>query len=200
MSGNYNRKDRFYLKAKEEGLRSRAVFKLKELDQKRHLIRPGFKVLDLGAWPGGWLEESVELVGPSGLVVGIDLKEIDEFGNANIQTLQGDVGDQSTLEGALKIAGSKFDLVLSDMSPKLTGIKEVDRYAAVNCAELALNAAKFALKPEGALVLKVFKSNETEEFVKNLRPLFNKVVREELKSSRNTSTEYYLVAIGFKSA
>lgn len=200
MSSQYNRKDHFYRQAKEQGARSRAFFKLKELNQKHALIKTGYKVLDLGAWPGGWLQESAELVGAGGKVVGIDLKPIDELGAATIQTIAGDASDKDVLARALEFSGSKFDVLLSDMSPKLSGIKEVDRAAALDCAEIALNAAKVALKLQGAMVLKVFKSNEAEQFVKTLRALFNGVMREELKASRNSSNEFYLVATGFKAA
>lgn len=198
MSGHYERKDHFYQRAKDEGARSRAVFKLRELNQKYKLIKQGYKILDLGAWPGGWLEVAAELSGASGLAVGIDLKELEDFGRPNIKVITGDVADRALIEQACQFAGGQFDLVQSDMSPKLSGIKEVDRMAATACAELAFDAAKIALRTEGALVIKLFKSNEAELFVKSMRPVFNNVVREELKSSRKSSTEFYLVALGYK--
>ncbi len=198
MSSTYNRKDHFYQKAKDEGYRSRAAYKLIELDKKYQLLRPGIKVIDLGAWPGGWLQVVSERLGAGGIVVGIDLVEIDEVGVPNVKTLTGDVSDEANLDKAKELAGGSFDLVLSDMSPKLSGIKEADRYGAVACAELALFAAQKLLNTEGNLVIKVFKSNETEAFVKTCRPLFNKVIRAELDSTRKTSNEFYIVCLGLK--
>ena len=198
MSGTYDRKDHFYKKAKEEGFASRAAYKLLELDKRFQLLKQGFRVIDLGAWPGGWLQVVSGKVGQNGMVIGIDLVPIDDFGIPNVKTITGDVGDEDKLLEAQLIAGGKFDLVLSDMSPKLSGIKEADRYAAVHCAELALFAAGKLLNKGGNLVIKVFKSNETEAFVKTCRPLFNKVTRSELDSTRKTSNEFYLVCLGFK--
>ena len=198
MSGKYNRKDHFYQKAKEEGFKSRAAFKLIELDKKYHLLVPGYKVADLGAWPGGWLQVASERVGAIGIVVGIDLVKIDDLERSNVKTIQGDVRDEAILKSAQELAGGQFDIVLSDMSPKLTGIPEADSVGAVACAELALYAAKLLLKKQGNLVIKVFKNNETEIFVKTCRPLFNKVVRSELDSTRKTSNEFYLICQGLK--
>lgn len=196
--GKYDRKDHFYNKAQAEGYRSRAAYKLIELDKKYKLIKRGYAVSDLGAWPGGWLEVAAKRVGPGGVVVGVDLKEIDDISDSRIVTVEGDVRDDETI-GALKSkAGRLYDVVLSDMSPKLTGIKSVDRVGAVGCAELALWAAQQILRDGGNLVIKLFKSNEAEEFVRSSRPLFQKAERCELKSTRKTSTEFYGVFLGFK--
>lgn len=200
MAGRYNRKDHLYNKAKSEGYRSRATFKLEEIDASFGILKPGFKVIDLGAWPGGWLQFASKRVGASGLVVGIDLVEIEELGLSNVKTVTGDVRDLEEILSNLKLLDTKFDLVLSDMSPKLSGIKEVDRFGSVACAELALWAATKVLKSGGNLVIKVFKSSETDAFVKSFRPMFNKVVRSELDATRKTSNEYYLVGFGFKSS
>lgn len=197
MSGSYDRKDHFYNLAKSEGFRSRASFKLKELNKKYGLLKPGFKVADLGAWPGGWMQVASQAVGRRGLVVGIDLVEIEDFGQDNVKCITGDVRDDEVIAKAKEMAGGAFDLILSDMSPKLSGIKEVDRYGAVGCAELALWASSQLLKEGGSIVIKVFKSNETEEFIRELRKHFKKVVRSELDSTRKTSNEFYV--IGFDS-
>lgn len=197
MSGSYDRKDHYYNLAKEQGFRSRAAFKLKELNTKYKLIRPGYKVVDLGAWPGGWMQVAAKAVGSRGLVVGIDLVEIEDFGENSVRCITGDVREDSVIQQAKDFAPDGFDLVLSDMSPKLSGIKEVDRYGAVGCAELALWASQQLLRPGGTIVIKVFKSNETEQFIKELRKSFSKVVRSELDSTRKTSNEFYV--IGFQS-
>ncbi len=198
MSGNYNRKDHLYKKAKDDGHRSRAAYKLLEIDQKHKILRYGSKILDLGAWPGGWLQIAASKVGPRGLVVGIDLKEIEDFGEPNVRVLQGDVRDKESLEAMLELAGGKYDTVISDMSPKLTGIKEVDSAQTVGCAELALWVAQQTLKHGGSFAVKLFKAAGADEFVKSTRPYFNKVVRLELKSTRKTSNEFYVVGLGFK--
>lgn len=183
--------------AKDEGRRSRAFFKLAEIDRKYRLIAPGFKVADLGAWPGSWMEYALEKVGSKGLVVGIDLAEMQPFNQDNAKTIQGDLYKPETSQAALEVAGSKFDLVISDMSPKLTGIKEADRLSAVGLAELAVYLCKPLLKPKGNLVMKVFKCGETDEFIKNCRKQFDKLVRMELESTRKTSNEYYAIGLGF---
>jgi 23S rRNA (uridine2552-2'-O)-methyltransferase len=198
MPGTYNRKDHFYQKAKEQGLRSRAAYKLLELNDKHHLFRPGFRVLDLGAWPGGWLQVAAEKVGHTGLAVGIDLVPIEPLGQPQAKTLTGNAKDPALLTEALHLAGGQFDAVLSDMSPKLSGIKEADRAAAIECAQIALDVCRLALKAGGQLVIKVFKSPETEVFVKKMRSIFNKVTRSELDSSRKTSSEFYIIGHGYK--
>lgn len=196
MSGGYNRKDHVYKKAQAEGRRSRAYYKLADLQDKFRIIKTGDRVLDLGAWPGGWLEYAASLTGGSGKVVGIDLKEIDPFPNPVITTITGDVRDDEARDAAREIAGGSFDVVLSDMSPKLTGIKTVDRTAAIGLAELAFWVCEQMGRPGANFVIKVFKGNETEEFVKIVRPRFNRLVREEVKSTRKTSTEFYIVGLG----
>jgi 23S rRNA (uridine2552-2'-O)-methyltransferase len=198
VSSSYDRKDKYYNLAKEQGFRSRAAFKLKELDKKYKLLERGFKVADLGAWPGGWMQVAAQTVGPRGLVVGIDLAEIEEFQDDNVLTIVGDVRDEEVILKAKEAASGYYDLVLSDMSPKLIGIKEADRAGAVGCAELALWACEELLKTDGTLVIKVFKNNETDEFVKVMRKSFTKIVRSELETTRKTSDEYYCLGFGFK--
>lgn len=198
MAGRYNRKDSFYQKAQASGYRSRASYKLIELHQKYNLIKRGFNIVDLGAWPGGWLQVAAKKTGPDGLVVGIDLVEIEAFKEKNIKTIAGDAREDEVITKALSFTDGPFDLLLSDMSAKLTGIKDVDRIAALGCAELALWGAGALLKQGGAFVCKVFKSNETEEFYRSTRKYFSKLIRTELKSTRKTSNEFYLVGFGFK--
>jgi 23S rRNA (uridine2552-2'-O)-methyltransferase len=198
MAGQYERKDHLYNKAKEEGFRSRAAYKLQELDQRHHILKPGFKIIDLGAWPGGWLQVAAQRVGETGKVVGIDLTAIEPLPNRNVTIITGDVRDEPNIEAAKAAAGGEFDVVLSDMSPKITGIREVDQAASVSCAELALWVAGSVLRREGTLVAKVFKGNDTELFVRRARTLFNKIVRAELDATRKTSSEFYLIGLGFK--
>ncbi len=198
MSGGYNRTDHLYRKAKEEGFRSRAAYKLIELNKRFKAIGPGSRVLDLGAWPGGWLQVAADLVGSSGVVVGIDLVAIEPLPFPQVRLITGDAADEDVQSQAFGIAGGKFQAVLSDMSPKLTGIKEADRAATIGCAELAFHIATKTLENDGTLIIKLFKSNEAEQFVKMIRPMFNKVSRSELDATRKTSNEFYVVGSGFK--
>ncbi len=198
MSGKYDRKDSYYNKAKDAGLRSRAYFKLEDINKKHHLFKPGSKVLDLGAWPGGWLEYTAKCVGRNGLAVGIDLQAIDPIGLDQVKLICGDARDEDNIEQLEALAPDKYDVLVSDMSPKISGIKEADRMAAAGLIELALWIAGRLLKPGGSFVAKAFKSNECEEVYRAARPTFKKLHREELKSTRKTSTEYYLVGLEYK--
>ena len=195
MSSNYNRKDHLYQKAKDEGYRSRAAYKLKEIQATYKIIRPDFHVLDVGAWPGGWTQVALEYLGPKGTVTGIDLQAVDPIDDPRCHLIAGDARDLDTLLGTSE---PRFDCVISDMSPKLTGIKEADQAGTVACAELALYVAQQYLTQGGSLVAKVFKGGQVEGFVKSARPMFNKVVRSELASTRNSSNEFYVIGLGFK--
>jgi 23S rRNA (uridine2552-2'-O)-methyltransferase len=199
MAGSYNRKDHLHQKAKEEGFRSRASYKLQELQKKYSVIKNGNKVLDLGCWPGGWLQVASKLVGPHGLVVGIDLVETEPLYLNNVVTITGDARDEEIREEAIAAAEGPFDVIVSDMSPKISGIPEVDRTATVGLNELTLWMATQIGRPGSTVIMKVFKGNETEEFFrKEMRPSFEKVVRTELDATRKTSSEFYLVGFGLK--
>jgi 23S rRNA (uridine2552-2'-O)-methyltransferase len=191
----YNRKDHLYNKAKTEGYRSRAAYKLEELQRSYKLMRPGSRVIDVGAWPGGWSQVALEHVGPSGSVTAIDLVAVDPIDDPRFTAITGDARDLETL---LVPNEPSYDLVMSDMSPKLSGIKEADQAGIVGCAELALWVAQTFLKPGGSFVVKVFKGPAVEGFVKVSRGMFNKLLRTELDSTRSTSNEFYLVGLGFK--
>lgn len=194
---DYNREDHYYKKAKAEGYRSRAAYKLLEIQKKYAFIKPGFKVVDLGAWPGGWMQVASELVGRSGKVVGIDLVPIEEFGQENVKCITGNVCEEQVVKDALAFANGKFDVVLSDMSPKLSGIKEADRAGAVACAELAFWVSEQVLSVGGTLIFKAFKSNEAEEFIRGIRKRFQKLQRIGLDATRKTSNEFYVIGFGF---
>lgn len=191
----YNRKDHLYQKAKEEGYRSRAAYKLIEVQDAYKIIKSGNSVLDVGAWPGGWTQVALNYVGDSGSVTAIDLQGLDPIDDPRCKLIAGDARD---LEQILGTNEPSFDVVVSDMSAKLTGIKEADQAAAVGCAELALYVAQQNLKQGGNFLVKVFKGGDVEGFVKSTRPMFNKLLRSELKSTRNTSNEFYVIGLGFK--
>lgn len=197
MASDYNRKDHLYKKAKEEGFESRAAYKLLEIQNSYKVIPLGGKVLDVGAWPGGWSQVALDIVGPHGAVTAIDLVTVDAIKDPRFTSITGDARDLTELLGD---PGPCFDSVISDMSPKLTGIKEADQAGTVACAELALYVAQHLLKKGGSFVVKVFKGGSVEGFVKTARPMFNKLIRSELKSTRATSNEFYVIGLGFKGA
>lgn len=215
MCAQYNRKDKLYERAKTEGYLSRAAYKLIELDTKYGILKKGQRVLDLGCWPGSWLQVVSEKISNNGLVVGIDLVSLEQSFNSNVRLITGDVGDSEVIVQALNIINKavdhkesvsthhkldvvKFDVVLSDMSPKLTGIVEADIAQTVNCAELALNTAKTAMKKGGILIIKMFKSQDSEDFIKRTKKNFDKIQRCGLESTRITSNEFYFVGFGFR--
>jgi len=197
MTAQYKRKDSFYNKAKAEGQRCRAFYKIEEINKKFHFFSKGMDVLDLGAWPGGWLQYTAKEIGPNGLAVGIDLAEIKGFSEPNIRTYQGDIFDEECLNKMFVETRQKFNVVLSDLSPKLSGIRETDMCRAEALNRATLEIAKRVLKQNGSFAVKVFMSNEAQKFVQDVKALFKVCKREELDSSRKSSTEFYVVATGF---
>ena len=198
MAKQYQRKDSFYNKAKAEGQRCRAFYKIEEIDKKFKFFSRGMDVLDLGAWPGGWLQYAADKIGERGLAVGVDLAEIQKCPQANIRFYQGDVRDSEFLEMMFSETRDKFDVVMSDLSPKLTGIRDVDMCGAAELARTALNIAKKVLKTGGSFTCKVFMSPEAQDFVKEVQSVFKICKREEMESSRKSSSEFYVVGMGFK--
>lgn len=197
MAAPYKRKDHYYEKAKESGYRSRAAFKLIELSKRFKILNRGDYVLDLGCWPGSWLQVAARKTGPDGLVVGIDLQALEDLGLQNVVTIVGDAGDPDTINSAIKVAGRQFNLLLSDMSPKLSGIREVDQARIAACGEMALNVCRVALHPGGNIVMKLFKGGQVEDIVREARKDFKTVKRIELDATRSTSNEFYIVGMGF---
>ncbi len=190
-------KDEFVQKSQKEGFRSRAVYKLQEIQERDRLIKPGMLVVDLGAAPGGWSQYAVQLVGAKGGVVAMDILPMDPIDGVSF--IQGDFREESVLEqlqGLLQ--GSKVDLVISDMAPNVTGMAVVDQPRSMYLCELALDFARDCLKPGGGMAVKVFQGEGFEQFMRDLRTVFNKVVTRKPKASRPKSREVYLVATGFK--
>jgi 23S rRNA (uridine2552-2'-O)-methyltransferase len=195
---SYNPRDRYYKKAKQEGYRSRAAYKLLELQQRYRLLRPGEKVVDLGAAPGGWLQVAAKIVGQNGTVVGVDLQEIQPFSNRNVSILHGDAGSDEMQIKIKELLGGPADAVISDMAPKLSGIRDADMARAVELNRLALDVALRLLRPGGALLIKSFMSNELHEFTAELRRHFTEVQRSKPEATRQGSSEFYFFARGFR--
>ncbi len=196
---HYIRKDRLYQKAKEEGYRSRAAYKLLELDKRYRLLKPGQKVLDLGCWPGGWSQVALQKVGKAGKVVGMDLAPIKNFSSPHpqFQFIQGDIYDAEMTRNILNPLG-EFDLVLSDAAPKLTGIAVTDHQKALELTQLILKLTQKVLRSGGDFVLKFFTSNELILALKTFTMGFEKADRTQLEASRTGSSEQYFIGKSFK--
>jgi len=196
--GSYNRKDHYYRKAKEVGFRSRAAFKLIELDSKFGLFREGMNILDLGCSPGSWLQVLASAVGPTGTVIGIDLDQISPPPLKNITFIQGDVREERTKQRLLAELGRKVDLVVSDLAPHLSGVKFQDQYNSYELAEQALKLCRLVLKASGTFVVKIFPGDEMEQFQVTLRRLFPRVKLYVPRATRKRSSEVYLIAKGYR--
>lgn len=189
--------DEYVKKAQKLGLRSRAVFKIEEINQKDKLIKPGMKVVDLGAAPGGWSEYAVKAVGESGQVVACDILSMDPI--VGVDFLQGDFREEAVLDALLtRIDGKNIDVVMSDMAANFTGNDSADSARSMYLVELALDMCHSVLKKNGAFVVKVFQGEGFDQFMKDVRQIFTTVKTRKPKSSRARSREVYLVATGFK--
>lgn len=200
MCAEYNRKDSFYEKAKKEGYRSRAAYKLLELDKKHKILKKNFRILDLGCAPGSWMQVAVKKVGQGGKVIGIDLELVDPIASGENEAiiLQGDITEQESLERVVAAADGKVDALISDISHKLTGIKLADTARSAELLEMSYECAKQLLKPGGIFVSKVFPNNDTDILIKGMKKSFASFSREVLGSTRKTSKEFYIVGKGFK--
>ena len=200
MSAQYNRKDYLYKKAKEEGYRSRAAYKLIELDKKYRFLKKGAKVVDLGCFPGGWLQVSLEKVGSRGLVIGVDLQKVQpvEIDARAAVIFCSDAASSDTIAVIKKVLSEEADVLLSDMSPALSGIRFQDALRSAELVEVALSAAKELLKQGGTLIAKIFPGSESDKLAKIFKEEFEVFNRVNLSSSRKTSTEFYFVAQGYK--
>ncbi len=195
----YKPRDVYYKKAKQEGYRSRAAYKLVELQRRFRLFKPGQFVVDLGAAPGGWLQVAANCVGASGKVVGVDLQPMDKFGARNIILVQGDIGSEETQTEIKKHLGGPVHCVLSDLAPKLSGIRDAD---AARCLELNLTALRVAaqlLRPKGSLLVKSFISDDLHAFTRELKEYFRVVERTRPEATRQGSSEFYFCAKDFHS-
>jgi 23S rRNA (uridine2552-2'-O)-methyltransferase len=199
MARPYDRKDSFHQRAKREGYRSRAAYKLVEIQRRTQVLRRGQRVIDLGCWPGGWMQVAAQEVGPGGRVVGVDLAAIDpplEFANAI--ALTGDLSQPAVREAVLAAAGGAADILLSDAAPKLTGVRATDRAheeALLGAIEAALAAL---LRTGGALVLKLMEGPEAQDAERRLRARFASARSLRPDASRKGTTERYWIGTGFK--
>jgi 23S rRNA (uridine2552-2'-O)-methyltransferase len=193
----YERKDAFYRRAKREGLRSRAAYKLEELQREQRLLRPGDRVADLGCWPGGWMQVAAEIVGPAGRVVGIDLDAIDPLPYENAVAIQGDLSDAATPARILEALGGFADAVLSDAAPKLTGVRATDRAREESLLEAIEALLPALLRPGGTLVAKLLDSPEAQAFAGRVKRRFGSARVTKSQATRKGSSEKYLIARDF---
>ncbi len=189
--------DEYVRRSQQDGYRSRAVYKLIEIDKKDHLVKPGMTVIDLGAAPGGWSEYCVKKLGKNGTMVALDILPMEPIDGVAI--VEGDFREDAVFEQLMAIMGNdKADLVISDMAPNISGMGSVDMPRAYYLCELALDLARQVLKPGGALLVKLFQGEGFEDYSKELRSSFSKVVMRKPKASRARSREIYALATGFK--
>jgi 23S rRNA (uridine2552-2'-O)-methyltransferase len=196
-----NRKrDYYYKKAKAENYRSRATYKLSQAAAKYHFIRKDYVVVDLGAAPGGWIQAARKIVGKKGFVLGVDLKLIAPFPQEYIRTIVADMTEPETLQQILDFLPRKADVVLSDASPDISGVWEVDHARQIDLAAQALQIALSILRPSGNFFVKVFEGNMLPGFVKTVKKHFDDVKIIKPKASRAKSSEMYLLAMTLKQA
>ena len=196
-----NRKrDYYYKKAKAENYRSRATYKLSQAAAKYHFIRKDYVVVDLGAAPGGWIQAARKIVGKKGFVLGVDLKPIAPFPQEYVRTIVADMAEPETLQQILDFLPRKADVVLSDASPNISGVWEVDHARQIDLAAQALKIALSVLHPSGNLFVKVFEGDMLAEFVKTVEKHFVTVKVIKPKASRAKSSEMFLLAMNLKSA
>jgi 23S rRNA (uridine2552-2'-O)-methyltransferase len=189
--------DPYVQKAQSEGWRSRAVFKLEEIDRRAKLLRPGAVCLDLGAAPGAWSQYAARRVGPGGRVVASDILEMDEL--QGVEFVQGDFREAEVLERLLaRLPGRQVDVLLSDMAPNLSGVDAIDQPRSMYLAELALEMATRILKPGGHALIKVFQGSGFQELLQAARGRFGRVKLLKPQASRTRSPEMYLLAMQFR--
>lgn len=189
--------DTFVRMAQKQGYRSRAAYKLLEIDAKDHLLKPGIIVVDLGATPGGWSQVAAAKVGRSGKVIALDILPLDPL--PGVDFIQGDFRDDAVLEQLESVLqGKPVGLVISDMAPNISGVASADQARAMHLAELAMEFALEHLKQDGSFLVKVFQGEGFEDFYRLMRSRFDRVVTRKPKASRDRSSETYLLGSGKK--
>jgi 23S rRNA (uridine2552-2'-O)-methyltransferase len=188
--------DEYVRRSQQDGYRSRAIYKLIEIDEKDHIIRPGMTIIDLGAAPGGWSEYCVKKLGKNGTIVALDILPMDPI--EGVVIIEGDFREDAVFEELMGVMNNnRADLVISDMAPNISGMGSVDMPRAYHLCELALDLARQVLNPGGGLLVKLFQGEGFEAYSKELKSSFSKVVMRKPKASRPRSREIYALATGF---
>lgn len=193
-------KEHYYKLAKKQNYRSRASYKLKQLNKKYGLLKPDYKVVDLGAAPGGWSQVVAEIIGEegNGQIISVDLEYIKPINHEAYTGVKGDFTEEEVQNTIIELIDGKADVILSDASPKLTGIKDMDNYRAFDLAMAVINITDNILKKNGNLVIKAFQGEAYHELIKRLKKKFRNVKTTKPNSSRKRSAEMYVIARGFK--
>jgi 23S rRNA (uridine2552-2'-O)-methyltransferase len=192
------KKDHYYKKAKNEDYRSRASYKLIQLNKKYKIIKRGDKVVDLGASPGGWSQVALEKVEDGGTVLGVDLQKIKPFVEDNFNFIRGDFTTIAIQNEIMSFLDGKADVIISDASPSTTGIKHVDHLKSMDLSESVVDICDNILTNKGNLLIKVFQGEEFKNFMDNLKERFKLIKTTKPSSSRKKSSEMYLLGLGFK--
>ncbi|MDR2873717.1 MAG: 23S rRNA (uridine(2552)-2'-O)-methyltransferase [Methanobrevibacter sp.] len=195
---NSKKKDYYYKKAKYANYYSRASYKLLQLNKKYNIIKNGNSIVDLGASPGGWSQVALEKVGLEGTVVGVDLNKIKPIHEENFFFIQGDFRSSEIREEMDSILNEKADVVISDASPSLTGVKNIDKLKSLDLFESVLEISDSILKNKGNLLIKFFQGDEFNKILKEIKKKFRLVKTTKPNSSRKKSSEMYLLGLGFK--
>jgi 23S rRNA (uridine2552-2'-O)-methyltransferase len=195
---NERKREYYYRKAKSENFRSRASYKLLQAVKKYEFIKPGYIILDLGASPGGWTQAALQLVEESGFVLAVDIKPITPFDSLNALVLTGDITEPKTLQDIQKFLPSQPDVVISDISPNVSGIWELDHARQIDLANHALKIARSVLKTKGNFFVKVFQGGTTKKFVDETKRNFSFVKLVKPKASRSKSAELYVLGMNFR--
>ncbi|MDJ0846850.1 MAG: RlmE family RNA methyltransferase [Myxococcota bacterium] len=195
----YERKDSWHRRAKREGFRSRAAYKLEEIQRSQRVLRRGQRVVDLGCWPGGWLQVAARVVGPEGRVIGVDVTPLEaDLEEPQVSFLEADLTDAGTPERLLETLGGPADVVLSDAAPKLTGVRATDRAREEALLEAIEALLGRILRPGGDLVVKILEGPEAQAVAQRLRRRFERAKAVKPRASRKGTTERYLVGRGFR--
>jgi len=191
---NERKREHYHLRAKEEGYRSRAAFKLIQIEERFNFLKDARNVLDLGAAPGGWLQVVSEFVGEEGSILGVDLQEISPTGLPGVETIVGDMISEKTIDEIRRFFQGKVDVILSDMAPDVSGAWEMDQFRQIHLARIALVVADELLVRDGWFVVKTFQGSEHQKYVSEVRDMFENVKIVKPKASRKKSAEIFLVA------
>ena len=196
--GNFKVKDHYFNKAKQENFLARSIYKLEEIDERYKVLRPGINVVDLGYYPGSWIQYTSRVIGDKGQVVGIDIQEVNKklTGVKNVRVYQKDIFDIHDLS-QLEVPEA-FDVVLSDMAPSTTGIRSLDQDRSLNLVESVFGLLPRFLKPGGNFVIKVFDSQNAQNYLKEQKNLFKEFNYLKPKSTRSVSKEFFVIGKQFK--
>ncbi|HEX7141709.1 MAG TPA: RlmE family RNA methyltransferase [Nitrososphaeraceae archaeon] len=192
-----SKKDQFRRLARDQGYRSRSAFKLKQINESYRILNKGQCIVDIGCAPGGWMQIALSAVGTKGKVIGVDIKKIDPLANAFV--IQGSIEEEKIWDSILTISNSRVDVVLSDLSPNVSGNWELDHARQIDLTRSALNLSRKILKKGGKGVFKVFQGDMLNELIIELKKGFNKVIITKPNASRQVSSEIYLICIDYKS-